>query len=44
MESIGISELLIIGGVGAICALTLAAGVIGLVVILARRGKKPETN
>ena len=44
MESMGILELLVIGGVGAICAVPLVAGAIALVVVLARRGKKREAD
>jgi hypothetical protein len=44
VDSIGVSELLIIGGVGAICALPLVAGAIALVVMLVKRGKKSEAD
>lgn len=40
MKSIGITELLVVGAVFAICATPVAAGIVVLVVTLTRRGKR----
>ncbi len=44
MGSIGLRELVVIGGIGAMCALPLIAGAIALVVMLAKSGKRIETK